>query len=161
MSTFLDISIQQTAFQEGTKVLKALQASFYEKGLVATGETVRSLRLEEHSKGFRVFGANWIEFAEYGRGAARGRGGGASDFLERLTRWAAAVGFPDAKVAFLKYWINRLGTRLHRGRDPRFRGKQSGVLTDVLTDELIENLKEAFAIRMLLDAKVYLRNKFV
>lgn len=143
---------------EANKILNALRASFYEKDLVATGETVNSLRTEASQNGFKIWGGDWIEFAEYGRGRAKRDSGGA--FLERLYKWARARGFPEAKVEFLKYRINKFGTLLHQGKDARFQGKQSKVLTSVLNNDLEAQLKETLTMAVLTNFKTYIRKSY-
>ena len=143
--------------KEANKLLDALRKSFYDKKMVATGKTVNSLRQETTETGFKIYGGDWIEFAEFGRGQGVNSSNG--KFYQALLEWAKAVGFPEGKVRFLQYYINKFGTRLHRGQDPRFPGKtQSGVLTDVLNEKYLENLKEVITFATITDYKIILRN---
>lgn len=150
----MSFGIHKIFEKTANEIVRRLQSSYYEKDMVATGETVRSIRAEAFENGFKIWGGDWIEFSEYGRGPAKGSGG---DFLDRLTKWAKARGFPEAKVAFLKYLINKQGTRLWRGQDSRFSGRQSKVLTDVLNEDLEKELQETLMVGVLLEFKTYIR----
>lgn len=153
MSSVLDIFEK-----EASQVIADLKKSYADKKMIATGRTVNSLRGEATESGFKIYGADWIEFSEFGRGPLVNKV--ETEFLKRLTEWAMAVGFPLEKVPFLRYFINENGTRLHRGVDPRFVGKQSKVLTDVLNEGLIENLKEKFSVGILKDFRIQIRKEY-
>jgi hypothetical protein len=152
MTTFQD-KLDQIA----SEILERLKKSYQEKKMVATGKTVASLRKEVTEKGFKIFGAKWIDFTEFGRGPSQGSGQGGSNFLDNLLEWAKAVGFPEWRVRFLKYYINKFGTRLHRGQDPRFSGNQSKVITDVINEMLVEEIKTRTAFAVLESYKTEIR----
>jgi hypothetical protein len=153
-----EFSIYHIIEKKAQEVLTRLQNSFRTKDLVATGETVNSLRFEMVKDGFKIWGADWIEFSEYGRGKSKNSSNG--EFLKRLYLWAAARGFPEAKVEILKYRINKIGTNLFRGQDKRFVGKKSGVLTDVLNEDLEKELQVAITIGVLSEFKKYIRKSY-
>jgi hypothetical protein len=114
-------------------ILEQLKKEFRSKGKVATGKTIKSLRAEASEVGFKIFGGDWIEFVEYGRGPIQNKKK-KTNFLENLQAWARAVGFPESKVRFLKYYINKYGTKLYRD------GKNAEVLTSVFNQDLIQKL---------------------
>lgn len=141
------MSFKKKIDEISTDILDRLRKSYQDKDMIATGKTVNSLRKEVTESGFKIFGAKWIEFTEFGRGPSKG-GQSTGDFLNNLLEWAKAVGFPEWRVRFLKYYINKFGTRLYRGEDPRFSGKQSKVISDVINEKLVEEIKikTAFAV---------------
>lgn len=115
------------------KIVSDLQTKLKEQGKVATGKTLKSLRYETNDLGFKIFGAGYFEFVEFGRGASKSKQ--KTNFYESLLEWARAVGFPEGKVRFLQYYINKYGTKLYREK------KTAGVLTAVINDNLIDYIK--------------------
>jgi len=130
-----------------TKTAKKLQSdlvqSFKDKDMYVTGNTAMSIRYEITSKGFRVLGASYIEVNERGRPPANDSSRYDPSFLEKLKVWAAARGITIPAEAIRKA-INKKGTLLWQGKDPRFTGNKSEVITDIVNKEFIEKLKDSY-----------------
>ena len=72
---------------------------------------------------------------EKGRGSAKGKGSGNSDFLQNLKEWIVArnISYKDEKdlerlAKFLKWYINKNGTKLFRS------GKTQDIFTTPIKD---------------------------
>ena len=127
--------------KKSQEIVARLKQSYKDKDLIATGDTVNSIRSEATDSGFKILGASWIELTETGRGPRKSNK--ESDFLARLEKWRKARGV-ETPARTLQYLINKYGTNLHQGKDDRFKGTRSNVITDVINDELIAELRGEF-----------------
>ena len=110
--------------------------------MVVTGRTVASINTEITIRGFRITAADYVQSLETGRPPSRS--GQESDFLKNLTEWVRRRGI-SLNPKSLKYLINKRGTRLWRGVDPRFPGKRnSGVITDVINSDTEAEISKEF-----------------
>lgn len=130
-------------------ILDKLKKKFIEKGKVATGRTIKSLRSEVFEDGFEIWAGGWVEYVEYGRGKLKSAK--KTDFYERLLQWARVVGFPETKVRFLQYYINKFGTKMHR------EGKTAGILPAVLNEDLIQQIKKEVLFDTIKNYKIEIR----
>jgi hypothetical protein len=141
--------IKQELRLEASNLTSSIKQSFFNKGLIATGKTVDSIRYELTDKGFQIWGTDSVENAEFGT-PPKSKGGKAD--YNNLLAWARAVGYPEARVSFLKYYLEKFGSRLWRGQDPRFSGNKSGVISDVISPQYLESLQKrltfAFKIQL-------------
>lgn len=133
--------INQLFEKQAARIVEALKKSYRDKDLVATGETIDSISFEIVENGFRIFGADWIRYTETGRGARVSSQ--ETNFLERLERWRRARGV-ELSAESLRYLINKNGTRLFRGEDPRFSSNRSNVIADVINQKLVDELIEEY-----------------
>jgi len=130
------------------ELVNMIKLSFVQKDYVVSGQTRDSIRQETSKKGFKIFGASYINSLESGRPPRENNQ--ETDFLERLIRWVEGRGlaFGDDAIRLarqFRYLINRFGTRLYRSQDPRFSGNQSGLISDVINDEYITKLKKTIS----------------
>lgn len=94
-------------------------------GQVATGKTKASIShfLINPYHGV-LTGPTYIGVLETGRGPAKGKGSGTSNFLDNLKQWIMArwvdikdVDDLERKAKFLKWWINKNGTWAFRKKE--------------------------------------------
>lgn len=130
--------------KEAQQIIQDLAESLRKKDMVVTGQTLASIRSEVGKTGFSIFGADYIQALETGRGPYAG-GPEDPDFLTRLEIWARLKGV-NIPPRTLKYMLNRFGSRLFRGVDPRFPGRSSGVFSDVINPGLTERLSRKFGL---------------
>lgn len=129
--------------KQAKKIQDDLRQSFRDKDMYVTGNTAMSIRYEISNTGFKILGASYIEVNERGRPPASINSRYDPSFLERLKAWAAARGITAPAEAIRKA-INKKGTLLFQGKDPRFNGNKSGVITDVINKQFIERLKDSY-----------------
>ena len=107
-----------------------------QSGQVATGRTKASFSNYLTSENSGVLeGAMYAGTLERGRGAAKGKGSGQSNFLQNLKEWIVVRGLEykdeadlERLAKFLKWWINKNGTKLF----------SSGKTIDIFTTPLNE-----------------------
>lgn len=149
--------LKQKIEQTAQMIVDRLRKSYYEKDLVATGATVNSIRYEvDLKKGyFAILGASWIQFTETGRAPLRNNQ--PSDFLQRLEAWRRAKNV-QIPAKTLQYMINKRGTLLWQGKDKRFSGNQSNVITDVINESLITEITKAITEAVFKDYYTEIKN---
>lgn len=138
-----------TEFLEKLRV--DLADSMLSSGLDKRGNIGKRLRVEELDNGGRLWGWKWIEVrTEYGRPpTGAGATKGTPTFREAILRWVESEGIGEPKDRkSIAYLISR---KIHRSGDMLFRGEKTlkpptGVLTNVLNDGRIEDLKRKMII---------------
>ena len=127
--------------EEGDAVVMSLRNSLAANKVNASGRLSNSIRADVNKAGDRltVSALAYIFTAEDGRAPTKNPGPGV--LRPRIREWLDQKGVPawpgmtrDAQAFVIARKIHKEGTRLFR------RGGNSGVLTDVLTDELIARI---------------------
>lgn len=144
-----------------TEIVSRLRKSFYEKDMVVTGATVNSLHYKlDYTNGvLEIVGASTIRFNEGGRAPLKSTQSD-SEFLKRLEVWRQIRGI-DTPAKTIKYFINKQGTRLWQGKDKRFAGKESKVISDVINPELAKEVTKTLGGLALKQVATLLRNSTI
>lgn len=130
--------------KEVDRLVAELKQSAIDKDYNVTGQTIAAFRGEATETRLTLYGASYLNSLEFGRPPLQGSAE-ESDFLAKLEVWRQIRGV-QISAKSLRYLINRFGTRLFQGKDPRFNGKQSGVITDVINDKTIEKIVKAIEV---------------
>lgn len=124
--------------QFGQTTIQRLKAKFKEKGKVATGKTINSLSVETNENNITFFGADWIEFVEFGRGATKNQSTSKGQFYASLKEWAKAKNIREPKLRYIYWKITKFGTKLFR------ENKNAGVLTEIFNKDFLQSLENQF-----------------
>lgn len=139
--------LQKLLEEKGKQIVEDLIKSAIEKDYNVTGNTIASFRSEATNNRLAVYGASYLNSLEFGRPPLSG-GAEESDFLAKLEVWMRIRGITGNPKS-LRYMINKFGTRLYQGKDPRFNGKDSKLVSDVINDEsiskLIKDIEKAYS----------------
>jgi len=115
-----------------------------QKNQNVSGKVAKSLKVysktDKNEILTRLVGFKWIVAAwETGRGKRKSKK--KTDFEQKLQKWIDRKGL-DIKASSLRYLINKKGTLLHQGKDRRFSGNISGILSDFITQKRLNELSE-------------------
>lgn len=147
------------AFLEELKV--DTQAEIQKKGKVATGETIKSLKVKMDSHGGELLGAKFFRQRLDGRGPTRGGGGGGSGSLrDRVLVWIRAKGIgANAKEQESLSWA--ISKTIHEKGTKQFReGRSSGIIEAVINDRKLGNLRERIEQNQLLNIRSEIEREF-
>lgn len=141
----------KAALEKASKRYLDLVAAGFDKNKVSvSGATLASFRdvKKPGNTGFQILAAEHALTIEYGRGPTEATSGG-GQVVKRIKSWLEAKGIKDVNEWAVSKSIHKHGTRLWRGKDPRYPGKfQSGILTEpikTMQDELLLDLKNSIS----------------
>ena len=143
-----------TAISNFLETLKGdLEQSIAQSGLDASGRISRSLRIEEDETTGTLFGWKWIEVrTEYGRRpTSTNAPKGNPTLREAILAWVERKGIGEVKDRkSIAYLISR---KIHQQGDRLYRGElgiqpPTGVLTSVINDGRIEQLKKEIVVEL-------------
>ena len=139
------MSLRNLLAEEGKRVVDDIRRSVAEKNVNATGNLSRSLLFEATPDRLTVSAAGYVFTTEEGRGPSRG-GTEPGELRRQIEVWLAAKNIPlwegytrKGQAFVIARKIHNEGTRLFR------RGGNSGALSSVLNDELIEQITAKIA----------------
>ena len=120
------------------------------KSAGSSGETGRRLRWEATSEVGTLFGPDYIEALEFGRGPTRRGNTGGPTLRQRIEQWIRIARIrpqDDISISQLAFLITRKiheqGTRLF------ITGSQSGILTEAITQDVINDFADRLEERNL------------
>jgi hypothetical protein len=134
------MSLREALAAEGKRVVKDLRDNLSKRDVNATGNLSRSLLFHADNDGLQVSAASYVFTVEEGRGPKKS-GESLDDLKKQIEKWLNAKGIPVWK-GYTRKWqafviakkIDKEGTALFR------RGGNSGVLSSVLNEELIDRI---------------------
>jgi len=124
--------------QQARSLVTDLKTSFERNGIKATGKTIQSLRPEADLLGFKIFADSSID--EVLNGTPPGTLVNEND----IQQWIDALGL-ELKASSVADRIERFGSRLWRGQDPRYPGRtnRQSAVSDVVSPERISEIGKA------------------
>lgn len=128
------------------EIVSDIKRGFVTADINATGKTSASLREVATITGFTIYADEKIDQVLDGS-----KPGTVAD-LSQVELWRKARNVTMSSKA-VQSRIQKLGTRLFRGQDPRYPGLKSRrfVIDNVITEERIEDIKNGFATQKRLD----------
>lgn len=118
----------------------------YASGASAEGLTAEANDIEVGTTGQLIDTAGYFQYQEFGRGPSKNAGGSGQTLQERIYQWIADKGLPYSDDKQRKSISYAIATKIHREGTLTFRlGKQTGVLSEVLTSDKIESITSVFA----------------
>jgi hypothetical protein len=133
------INTSEILTEAGQVWLAELANKFQQYDLNATGKTLAGMKFTVNGNVLTITSDRAFPYTlQDGRGPAKSGSDSGGAFLTALEEWAKAKGI-DIPIWAIKKKINKEGTRLHRGDDPRFKKP-----TDVIsapTDKALELIR--------------------
>lgn len=148
--------------REGKSVVDHIIDNIVNRGVRASGRTEKSLkyRVEETDEGLTltVTGPSYIKTLEEGRGPSKG--GRGERLYDKIRQWIDDKGIfqganKDSMAWAITKTIHKYGTNLYRS------GGHSGVLSEVINEDRILNLKEELRKVGFNDLKEQLRGEIL
>lgn len=137
----------------GDEIVKRLRESIVANDMFVTGKTHDSVRAVVKNKVLTILAAEHIQNLETGVPS------GTLPDLRDLENWIEERGL-NLSARSVQQNIFESGSLLFQGKDRRFTGQQSGVLTDVINPELTEEISNAFSNLVLDQVSTTLKNEF-